>query len=734
MTSPLPPNTPRQVGPPSVRRRLDEVVRRIRWLRILAGVGRVASLTVLALVAVYSVDRLLALPLGARAVVLLVTGGLLLRELWRRVLSPLLHGPRRLDAARLVEGVLDMDGRLVSALQLPEGEPGSFEHKLASEAEDLAQGTDLRRVLVARPSLKEAGRAAAAVAVLALTVVLARPHVDVFVQRWLLADVPWPRDTHLQLLVPERSTVHVLVDGTVVASRAGTISIQADWSGEKPDRVELVVEGADGDRTHGMGLGSGDRWIGHLVVRDGDTSLTVRGGDDDGSDHVLPLRVVDPPRLDDPVFRVAPPAYVGTAPEVVGSADLMVPEGTTITVMGRPSAPATSATLWLLGTGESVELTLSDGGQGVEGSFLATTSDTLSLVLGGEYGLATPDPGQHALLVHEDRPPALRVYAPARSDVKVTEDAVVPVALVVDDDHGVEQVLLRLGEEASGIALVSDGPTGSYRHVLDLAELGLTGSVAYELTASDRRELPGKGRQTTVAAGRRIDVVEAAELQRLLADRQLRLKEAFGAVRERQTLALAAVDDLVAEPPEADDPDLVAAAVSQNQVTTRLARETRELCVILEETILNRLDTGPGAETVLRRRLDDWRASPVDRTWDPPAFMALADDYAAGKYGRLDVVGRLLEMADVALDLSELTSPGAHDLLVDARNAPSEAALRSARDAQSAVLAGLDRLLERMDEWEDYQEVLDLVKTLIDDQRTLREASQRALTTGSGGN
>lgn len=719
------------VSPPSVRRRLDEVVARIRLLRTSAGLARLLSLLCLALVVLYAGDRLLELPRAVRAVVGLVLAAAFVRQAWRRVGRPLLRGPDRLDAARLVERTLDLQGRLVSSLQLPAGPLGSLEHRLVQEAEQLAVDTDLRSVLVARPSLRELYRAAGAAAVLLLLLVTVRPHVEVFARRWLLEDLPWPRETHLQLRVPASSPVHVLEGGVLIASRGGTVSISAGYQGKRPERVELVVSGQDGERSSSLAQGATERFVGHLTVQPGDHRLWVRGGDDSGDETVLEVRVLEPPRVDDPVFRIEPPAYIGQAARDVASEDLIVPEGTAVSVRGRANAPVTAATLWLLGSGQSMAMTVED--DVVSGQFVADSSDTLSVVLAGEYGLTAPEPGQHALLVHQDRPPVLRVHAPARSDVKVTANAVLPFAVMADDDHGVDGVSLRLGD-AGGLLLEPSGDSGAYRHVLDLSRVPLSGSVPYELSASDRRQLPGKGPQTATAAGRRIDVVDAAEVQRLLADRQLRLKEAFLGVRERQQLALAMLDDLLLQPPAVDDPDLVAAAVAQNQVTTRLARETRELCAILDETILDRLDRGPGAEAVLQRRLADWRAAPVDRVFDAQAWQALAADYGAGRFGRLDVVGRLMEMAALALDLSEQRSPQAHGELVAARNEPGSERLSRAREAQRAVLLGLDRLLERMDEWEDYQEVVNLVKTLIDDQRSLREASQRALTGGSGDN
>jgi hypothetical protein len=282
------------------------------------------------------------------------------------------------------------------------------------------------------------------------------------------------------------------------------------------------------------------------------------------------------------------------------------------------------------------------------------------------------------------------------------------------------------------VALTQDAVRpGHHRLLLDLQQQPLTDTLDYRLVARDTRELPGgRGPQSAQADGRRVDVAEASEVQRLLADRQLRLKEAFRGIRDRQASGLEAVGVLAADPPRADDPELVAAVVAQQQVTTRLTREVRELCAILDETIWNRLDAGPGAVGVLERRMEEWRSAPVDVGFLPAPWRALAADYAAGRFGRLDVVGRLLDMAALGLELEQDRSPLAQQLLAEARAAPDAAGLQRARAAQAEVVAGLDQLLGRMDEWEDFQEVLRLVQSLIDDQRTLRTRTQSALSGG----
>jgi len=710
----------------------------VRWLRVMAGLSRVAWLAAAALPLLYVLDRWLALPLPVRALLLALVAALLGREAWRRVARPLFRGPARLDAARLLERHMpSLEGRLISALQLGGGADGSMEQRVLDEASALCRERDLRVVLTARPSLVEVARAAGGVAALALLVVLARPHTDVFLRRWTLHDVPWPRDTRLSLVLAQRGPGHVLLeDGTLVAARGGSVEAQASLSGKDPGRVELVVEGGRGERASTMAGQAHGGWHGHASIERDDTRLRVRGGDDVGDDNALTLRVVEPPRLDQPQFRLVPPAYLGQPERSVGPEGLAVPEGTSITVSGATEGEVTGGELRLAGRADPVPLGIdtSTSPPTLSATFVADASDSLSIVLTGAYGLQTPDPSHLALLVERDLPPTLRVFEPARSDLKVTAHAVVPVGVIAEDDHGVVAVTLETTDgKTLPLAPDAERPTNA-RLLLDLGQPSAPGAMGYKLVASDGRELPGRGPQTAVADGRRIDVVDESEVQRLLADRQLRLKEAFKAIRERQASAQEAVGVLAAAPPAADDPELVAAVVAQNQVTSRLTRELRELCGVTEDTILNRLDPGPGAAAVLERRIADWRGAPVDESFSPVAWRALSADYTAGKFGRLDLVGRLLDMAGVAIGLEQDLSPQAHKLLTQARGAPDKATLAAAMEAQGQVLAGLDQLLGRMDEWEDYQEVLLLVKTLIDDQQSLRTRTQSALSGTRGPN
>jgi len=721
---------------------LDRVAGRVRRLWMLGGIARLVALGVAALVVMYAADRGLDLPVVPRAILLALLAAVLGREALRRLVRPVARGLSRLDAARLVErSDPSWQGRVVSALQLGEDRArlagGSLERAVVDEARASIGSLDPDAVTTAAPAMREARVALAAVGVLVLGVLALDPPLHVFGQRLMLRDVSWPRLTTLRLSVPPRGPAHVVEDGVVVAVRGGVVDAGVAVEGRDPGRVELVVEGERGPRPLAMTARGERAYVAHVTVERGDEALYARGGDDDGEDTRLALSVVEPPRLESPRFELHPPAYVGEPVREVGPEGLVVPEGTRVVVSGVPVGELSTAELVFADRGERAPLTVdaSTRPPRLVGEFVATASDTLQFALAGPRGLQTQDPAHHALLVEPDREPTLRVFTPSRSDVKVTGRAVVPFALIAEDDHAIESVVVQLereGIEDPPLAFVRDPERPTFhRLIMDLQEGSYADSIRYRIEARDGRDLPGKGPQTAVVEGRRLDVVEDAEVERLLTDSQLRIKDAFDGMLERQRRLAGDVDAVLLDMPDFDEADLVAASVAQNQLTSRLERQARELCAVVDETLLNRLDEGPGAGAVLERRLAAFARLPVDRTWAPQVWRELGEAYAQGRFGRLDVVGRQLDMATLALDLSETLSPRAHEDLSRARAEPTRARVEAARESQQAVLDGLDALLQRMDEWEDYQEVLALVQALIDDQRSVRSRTHSALSGGS---
>jgi hypothetical protein len=87
------------------------------------------------------------------------------------------------------------------------------------------------------------------------------------------------------------------------------------------------------------------------------------------------------------------------------------------------------------------------------------------------------------------------------------------------------------------------------------------------------------------------------------------------------------------------------------------------------------------------------------------------------------------------LDVGEVLSPGAASAVGDARllteAAERPSALKTAAGRQEQALRRLDQLLEKMDEWEDFQEILTLFRDLLEDQRDLNARTREALRSGS---
>jgi hypothetical protein len=221
-------------------------------------------------------------------------------------------------------------------------------------------------------------------------------------------------------------------------------------------------------------------------------------------------------------------------------------------------------------------------------------------------------------------------------------------------------------------------------------------------------------------------VVSETEKLRLLTERQVRLKEDVKAVRALQEDKLAALKTLI-ESGTGDDeistPELVAVEVGQNQVTQRARRLSREFADIFEEYLFNRLDRSTPAERVLIQYLETRRAQRGEEGFQPSLFDGLLESYRRGDYGDLGVLAKLLAMIDLSFAASEKQSPQAYESLsaarVTARRSDRPDLIATAFKAQGQVVESLDHLLQKMDEWEDFQEILELMREVIDDQRGL---------------
>jgi hypothetical protein len=173
--------------------RLDDLTARVHRALLRDGLGRTAATLAGAVVAAVAFDLLLHPPAAVRG--LLLTGLLTATAwvAWRRLLSPMLHGPGRREVAlRLERSVPELSDRLAAASEFSERPPADTEvgARLAelavAEAEDRLSRADLTHTVADRRAWASLAVGAAAVAAVAVAAVVS-PAVRVALSRTL-----WP--------------------------------------------------------------------------------------------------------------------------------------------------------------------------------------------------------------------------------------------------------------------------------------------------------------------------------------------------------------------------------------------------------------------------------------------------------------------------------------------------------------------------------------------------------------
>jgi len=759
---------------------------RTRWLA--AGGLRLAVEVAGFLMLQFTVDRLLWLPVGARRFVALVAAVLCAWRLYRLVVRPLHKAVSVRDVALTVERRHPgLQGGLASMIEVEAagGLPADSSPQLLEEWRTAvaARAASLDFGLIFAPRLlrRLSVAAVAAVALVAGFAALRPLEARIFLSRLVGADVAWPRRTRLELDVAAAgSSLHFRVERDdegvarrVVVARGGSLPIVVRARGAVPDEVLLQVREAGRVGAEEVRMAPRDGTEDEFIHRFGNATrplqLTAVGGDDPGQGPPLEVEVVPPPALDRLVATTTPPAYTGRRPVREERQEFAVPVGTTIDLELATSGDVVEASLTLHSDpGTSRPLVADARTPGLwRGSVTAEESGTLNFHLTGSSGFRNLRPIDVPLTVLADRKPAVEIARPAVSDLEVTARAVVPFRLLVDDDYGVRRSELRLlrsdDPAESGVVLQGEGsqrpeplPAQGEPHALDTAldlatlELPRAGvaapvregdSLIYSARLEDNRlDVAGvPAPQVTASPTRRIDVIADSEKLRKLADRQQRVKAAVVAARRSQEERKAGLEALLAAHADGGiaTRELTVLEVEQGRVGNAVRQSVRDLCDVAAEFTLNRLDPTQSAERAVQQlvlRLAESRSGP---SFDFAPFRALAAAHAAGEFGELKQLGALLQMTALGLTAAEEQAPRALDRLRQARltGVPEERVerLRDAEQAQARLIETLGLLLQKMEEWEDYQEILDLWRGLVDDQTELNErARQGAAPAGSG--
>ncbi|MGI9444321.1 MAG: polyketide synthase [Rubripirellula sp.] len=699
------------------------------------------------------------MPRLARTLLLGVVAAGLLAVLFK-MLAGRLHRPLPDDSlALLVERHHpSLGGRLVTAVQLNEaGRTGDshsrklLDHVHAEAAAEIDK-VDPNRVFRLQPLLHKLV-IAGPLGLAALVFLILSPQAFALAasRLTLLTDDPWPRRADIQMVGIELPVVTtsddtalapelVEFDGKTISlprGSNGTLRIRARADGaEVPVACTVYYQTESGTRGQ-----STMRRVGRIVdgfqefILDGSpltglsesVTLDVRGLDDRLDDYRI--QAVQPPALTNMSLQIRYPDYLRTADD--GQTDMVADyqsglrlrEGSDVTLVASSSVPLGDVDV-LLKTDENIDndIALEYSQDRQELRFTLPdfrAASTISIVPQDTNGISAQAPFRYFLGVVLDEPPELNIEIKGIG-TSITPRAKLPVSATAQDDYGVTDLTVSLTPAAATTDADADQQAetksaatspdldrnGEAATVLDLKELvdndtlnDLVPGTAVNLIGEAMDGYDLEGEHITRSEVFRLEVVTPEQLLALLERRELGLRS-----RLEQT-----IDEMT----------------SLRQTLEMLRRTGFDLAENATEDATRR------AVQVRRLRAQQGGLQ-ANKTSEELLGIALSldDILLEMRNNRVDSVDRSERIATGVRDPIKATVAGALATLraqikevESVVGDPEQGIARTAEAVSTAeqVILELNAILEKMLDLETYNEVLDLVRQLMDDQSDLTD-------------
>jgi len=745
---------------------LAEQLARIRRRFLVHGLGWVLAAAAIGLCLYYALDRSLELPAPVRVITTLVGLTYVGIGVERRLRYPLRRAFGRDDVAIAIERKFpELREQLVTAHelknQLGADAPASalrdqseaMVARVVEEAAARLRTLPVSEILTPRRTVRVWSVAAFAVIGLGTLAMTQGEAFHVFVLRSLGITAEYPRSTRLFVELPEGDTWFRITrgDGTaeVRISTGADLPVLVRAEGVHPREAFLVLEGGRGLPPEvSMSQRPGERFR-HVFRRvQGDFSFHARGGDDPRGDLQVFVRTIDPPLVGTIETELTYPAYTGLPPESQRGGAVEALIGTEVRVLVRATTPVERAALQFLDSDAPLELTPvelvddSGVGQAFEGRFTVTSMDRYQVELVHREGLTNPRPGTYPVVALEDHGPVGRVLLPAGDDVQVVlPTGRLPVRIEAKDDFGLSRVTVEAStaraENASEILLHDRERDGATRAVvttvlLDVDALepgdgprqGDTVSLGFALT--DNR-VPEQNR--TELARRQVYVVDAADLARRIASHFRRVRDQVERALDQQRTQADALEGILEElpdPRDGRDPRLVTQQVGQARVVQTLRRIRDDLMQAYDVHLFNGLE---GTDSTQAPQVEAayvaWHSAAAEAiAYDPGFYRQIGRDQAEGRIGPMEqALDPILDMVMRTDRIVEEDGASATRALDEASVAGSSTQLgeRLAEVGirQTRIVADLEVLLGQLDEWNEFQDVVQQARALRDAQRDI---------------
>jgi hypothetical protein len=669
--------------------RLRQLCRRVKWYVLADGLASVAMVFIGLCAIQLMLDRWLRLPVDMRAAlagaIVLTLGWLMIQRLWR----PLRVNIGLNDAAQLVEQHFDqLNDQLISAVEFAgERDPAkkpwspSLVQSVIGQALSATRSIPMESALNHQRAARRAG-IVAGVALVFIAVSIASPlMMGLWFQRNVMfRDVDWPKRTHISILG--------LADGQLRHLQEEDLAIQAEVRGDLPRQMRVEFRFTDGQSgTELMAKSGGTRFTALLRRIEEPLEFRVSGGDD-VTDWV-PVELVEPPRITSLSIAIDPPAYAKLDPLELreGQAVAEVLRGSKVTV--RISANKTMQEVQLLQGRSPIAQAQRLDDRRWSVTIEPTQTAAYQFDLLDLEGFRSKKPTRFSIRVVPDEPPKVTLKLPGVGGMVVPE-AVLPVELEMRDRYGLAQGNLVVRNDADPpvekrMAATDWIPNAKQYdktfawNLTDVEPQVQQRLVVWaEATDHDNVAGPNLGESSKFT----LLIVTQEELLAELARREQEYRRDFERLlTDQEELRLALLE--VLPPDQTRSVETIAGLERrQRQYSVRAKTVGQQFGRVLREMQINQMSSSQ-----VRERLGRGVVEPLDRLATGP-------------------------MVEAANDLkSLLTEDAAGD--------------RNALDRRQAeILDQMRSILANMVKWEGYQEVVALLRDVIQLQEETRKETK----------
>jgi|GEM_PF-3804822 len=725
----------------------------------------------------FVLDRWLDLPTPMRLLHSTAAAVLCVFALGRFVRYPLSRQFTDIDIAVWVERTYpELHQRLISAIQLHSAPASELRNQSRAMIDQLwretaEQARDLRfeQLFDNRALARVLAGAAALTALLAFGAAAKPETASTFVLRHLGVQKDYPRYTYLKIVLPEDGQDLQRVDRdaegeTEIVIPAGAdlhVSVLVD-KGLPPKTAELVLRTLRADGTLGdersipMTPRPGDRFR-HVFRRiSGQFQFRAKGGDDKHGDRLVIVRTVRPAQVATLTATISPPAYTGVEriEQQGGAVEALI--GSDVEIKVEVTAPVREAELVFLESGRRVLLEpfsiQDDSGTstGFVGSFVLENSDRYQVELIAESGLRNPKPGTYPISALQDYAPVGRWLLPEDDSLALLTTGLLCLRVDTRDDFGLTAVELSV-ERGGAVVLTQpllpaqddqSAPVTRYFPTKLFEVSDLLGSseggegLFINLSLRDNR-VPEAG---TVELPRRIvQIVDPQQLAGLIAKRFRRLREEVEQAASIQLDRSERLSDLIArqaDPKEAATAGEVAqiltgVEVGQGRIQSAVQRVSLGLIRAFDLHLWNRLEPSQHAASVIALFEEHAAGLAAPLAIDPEFYRDLLARRKTGSLGAMETtLDPILTMFEMTDSVAQGHAREVVRLLAQAQVARGDAdrvpLLAEVAQRQQRIQEILTQLLLRLEEWNDYQDLVQEVRALRDRQRDLQNRTEEA--------